>query len=71
MKETIFTRHRNTIEPMMLAKVRKATLQALYTDAVKKAVRNHERKALLHDRHPSINNLEKDLTREDARPLPK
>ena len=27
MKETLFTRHRNTVEPMMLANNRKATLQ--------------------------------------------
>ena len=28
MKETLFTRHRNTVEPMMLEDARKATLQA-------------------------------------------
>ena len=30
MKETLFTRHRNTVEPMMLANNRKATRQAIF-----------------------------------------
>ena len=34
MKETLFTRHRNTVESMMLVDNRKATLQAIHTDAV-------------------------------------
>ena len=34
MNETLFTRHRNTVEPMMLADNRKATLQVIHTDAV-------------------------------------
>ena len=34
MKDTLFTRHRNTVEPMMLADNRKATLHAIHTDAV-------------------------------------
>ena len=38
MKETLFTRHR-TVEPMMLVKNRKATLQAIHSDAVNKAVK--------------------------------
>ena len=38
LKKKLFTRHRNTVEPMMLADNRKATLQAIYTDAVNKAV---------------------------------
>ena len=39
MKETRFTRHRNTVEPIMLADNRKATLHAIHTDAVNKAVK--------------------------------
>ena len=31
MKETLDTRHRNTVEPMMVENDRKATLQALHT----------------------------------------
>ena len=34
MKETLFTRHRNTVEPMMLADNRKKKLHAIHTDAV-------------------------------------
>ena len=34
MKETLFTRHRNTVEPMMLADNRKEILHAIHTDAV-------------------------------------
>ena len=34
MKETLFTRHRNTVEPIMLSDNKKATLQAIHTDAV-------------------------------------
>ena len=32
MKETLYTRHRNTVEPMTVKNCRKATLQALHTD---------------------------------------
>ena len=41
MKETLYTRHRNTVEPMMVKNDRKATLQALHTDAVNKAVKSN------------------------------
>ena len=47
MKETLYTRHRNTVEPMMVEKDRRATLQALHTDAVVKAVKSHERNMVL------------------------
>ena len=40
MKETLFTRHRNTVEPMLLANNRKVTLQAIHTDAVNKAIKD-------------------------------
>ena len=39
MKETLYTRHRNTVEPMMVKNDRKATLQALHTAAVVKVSR--------------------------------
>ena len=49
MKETLFTRHHNTVEPMMIAKDRKATLQAIHTNAVN----NQEKNVVLDDRpHP-------------------
>ena len=38
IKETLYTRHRNTVEPMMVNNDRKAALQALHTAAVVKAV---------------------------------
>ena len=65
MKETLYTRHRNTVEPMMLKKYRKATLQALHTDAVVKAVQCHERNVVLDGRPPPISNSEKELTRKE------
>ena len=42
MKETLYTRHRNTVEPMMVNNDRKATLQALHAAVVVKAVQCHE-----------------------------
>ena len=41
MKETLYTRHENTVEPMIVEKDRKVTLQALHTDAVNKAAKSH------------------------------
>ena len=38
MKETLYTRHRDTVEPLMVKDDRKATLQALNNDAVDKVV---------------------------------
>ena len=43
MKETLFTRHRSTVEPMMLANNRKATLQEIHSDAVNKAVKDQKK----------------------------
>ena len=47
MKETLYTRHRNTVEPIMLADNRKATLQAIHTDAVNKAVKDQKNNIVL------------------------
>ena len=47
--------------PMMVENDRKATLQALHTDAVTKAVKSYERNVVLHGRHPPIGNSEKDV----------
>ena len=44
MKGTLFTRHRNTVEPLMLVDNRKTTLQAIHTDAINKAVKYLTRK---------------------------
>ena len=69
MKETLYTRHRNTVEPMLVENDRKAILHALHTDAVDKAVKSHERNVVLDGRHPPINNSEKDLTRKERSTL--
>ena len=45
MNETLYTRQRGTVEPMMVKNDRKTRLKALHTDAVDKAVKCHERKA--------------------------
>ena len=47
MKKTLFTRHRNTVEPMMLADNRKATLHAIHTDAVNKAAKDQKKNIVL------------------------
>ena len=65
MKETLFTIYRNTVEPMMFVNDRKAALQALFTDAVNKAVKSHETNVMLDDPPPTINNSVKDLTRKE------
>ena len=65
MKETLHTRHRNTVESMMVEMVRKDTLQALHTDAVNKAGKGHEMNVVLDGRPPPISNSEKDLTRKE------
>ena len=69
MKVTLFTRHRNTIEPMMLADNRKATLQGIHTDAVSKAVNDQKNNIVLDDLTHPINNSEKDLTRKERATL--
>ena len=69
MKETLFTRHRHTVEPMMLADNRKATLQAIHTDAVNKAVKDQKNNIVLNGLPHPINDLEKDLTRKERATL--
>ena len=69
MKETLFTRHRSTVEPMMIAKDRKATLQTIHTKAVNQAVSSQGRNVVLNDRPPLINISEKELTRKERTTL--
>ena len=69
MKETLYTRHIKTLEPMMVKTDRKATLQALHTDAANKAVKSHERNVVLDGRSPPISNSDIDLTRKEHRTL--
>ena len=59
MKETLYTRHRNTVEPMMVKNDRKITLQ---TAAVVKAVQSN---VVLEGPPPPISNPEKELTRKE------
>ena len=56
MEETLYTRQRKTVDPMMVERDRKA---ALHTDAVNKAVKSHERNMVLDGRPQPINNSEK------------
>ena len=65
MKETLFTRHCNTVEPMMLANNRKATLQAIHSAAVKDQKKNIILDGLPHP----INDSEKDLARKECATL--
>ena len=69
MKETLFTRYRNTVEPMMLADNRKAILQAIHTDAVNKAVKDQKNNIVLDGLPHPINDSEKDLTRKERATL--
>ena len=69
MKETLFTRHRNTVEPMMLVDNRKATLQAIHTDTVNKAVTDQKMNIVLDELPHLINNSEKDLTGKECATL--
>ena len=64
MKETLFTRHRNTVEPMMLANNRKTTLQAIHSDAVSKAAKDQKTNIVLDSLPHQFNDSEKDLTRK-------
>ena len=70
MKETLFTRHRSTVEPMIIAKDRKATLQAIHIMAVNQDVTSLRRNVVLDDRPPLINISEKELTRRERTTLP-
>ena len=49
IKETLFTRHRSAVEPLMIAKDRKTTLQAIHTMAVDQAVTSLGRNVVLDD----------------------
>ena len=65
MKETLFTTHRSAVEPMMIAKDKKATLQAIHTMAVNQTVTSLRRNVVLDDRPPVITNSEKELTMKE------
>ena len=69
MKETLFTRHRSAVEPLMIAKDRKTTLQAIHTMAVNQAVTSLGRNIVLDDRPPEINISEREVTRKERTTL--
>ena len=73
MKETLFTRHRSTVEPMMIAKNRKETLQTIHTkavnQAVNQAVNSQRRNVVLDDRPTLITISEMELTRKERTSL--
>ena len=69
MKDTLYTRHRNTVEPMMVINDWKSTLQALHTYAVDKAVKCHERNEVLDGLSLPISSTERDLTRKERSTL--
>ena len=62
MKETIFTRHYQTVLPL-LANNRKDTFQALHTSFVNTAIGYMKDNRVLNNRPPSINNEETLLPR--------
>ena len=62
MKETISTRHYQTVLPL-LANTRNDTLQALYTSFVNTAIGNMKDNRVLNNRRPSINDEETLLSR--------
>ena len=57
-EETLYIRHRNAVEPLMVEEDRKATLQALHTDAANEAVESHERNVVLDGRPPPERNAQ-------------
>ena len=57
--------HHHTVEPVMLANNRKATLQAIHSGAVNKAVKDQKNNIVLDGLPHPINDSEKDLTRKE------
>ena len=55
LKGTLFTRHCSTVEPMMIAKDRRAKLQAIHTKAFNKAKTSQRGNVVLDDNPPLIN----------------
>ena len=69
MKETLFTRHRSAVEPLLIANDRKTTLHAIHTMAFNQAVTSLARNVVLDDRPPAINISEKELTQKERTTL--
>ena len=65
MKDTLFTRHRSTVEPMTITK----DWKAIHIMAVNLVVTSLRRNVVLDDRPPLINISEKELTRKERTTL--
>ena len=63
MKETLFTRHNQTVLPL-LANTRKESLQAIHTSFVNTAIYNMTDNRVLNNRPPPINDEETYITRQ-------
>ena len=68
MTETLFTRHRSTVEPIIIAKDKNATLQAIHTKTVNHVVSSQGRNVVVDDRPPLINISNKEGS-HDPRPI--
>ena len=68
MKETLFTRHNQTVVPL-LANTKKASLQAVHTSFVNTAIDNMTENRVLNYRPPPINDEETYLTRRQRATL--
>ena len=68
MRETIFTRHNQTVLPL-LANNRKDTFQALHTSFVNTAIDNMKDNRVFNNRPPSINDEETLLSRRQRTTL--
>ena len=69
MNETLFTRHGNNVEYVMIANDIKKTLQEIHTDAVIKAANSQKINVVLEVRPPPINDTEKHLTKRECATL--
>ena len=68
MKETIFTRHYQTVLPL-LANNRKDTLQTLHTSFFNTEIDNMKDNRVLNNRHPPINDEETHVSRRQRTTL--
>ena len=66
MKHTLNTRHYPTVQPL-LAATKKETLQAVYTEAVTRAINNQQPNRVLRNRPPHAISSEEDTLRRPQR----
>ena len=68
MKETIFTRHNQTVLPLLVNN-KKDTLQAIHTSFVNRVIDNMTDNRVLNNRPPPINDEETHLSRRQRATL--